>query len=127
MTLKVLITLALAGSLGIAASAKTPMPVGTLTAARNLAAQGTKTGYIITGQLRSTNGCMDVRFSPVRMPDGYDADQYRRPGTEHKMCTEIVTWKPAKLSVKSQRHPAFIVIRSVGHESGQRVRVKPWM
>jgi hypothetical protein len=128
MTKKLSLALPLAAMLGVSVSAATmgPQPVGSLTAAQKLAAQGTKSGYVLTGELRSTNGCMDVRFDPYRMQDHYQAVQYRRPGTEHKLCTQIVTWKKAIVTVKG-RHPMYVMVHSTGHEDGQRIRVKPWM
>jgi len=84
-------TVACASVLTIAVPSDAVMtPAGTLTAARALTAVRTPTGYTLSGELQSLNTCMDVHFVANRMIDGYDALQYKRPGSG-PICGMVVT------------------------------------
>ena|SRR5665213_1154231 len=107
-------TVACASVLTIAVPSDAVMtPAGTLTAARALTAVRTPTGYTLSGELQSLNTCMDVHFVANRMIDGYDALQYKRPGSG-PICGMVVTWKKTMLSVTTPRKPLIAHVRVAG-------------
>jgi hypothetical protein len=113
--LKILLsTVACASVLTVALPSEAVMtPAGTLTAARALTAVRTATGYTLSGELQSLNTCMDVHFVANRMIDGYDALQYKRPGSG-PFCGNAVTWKKSTLAITTKRKPLFAHVRVAG-------------
>ena len=111
--LKAVAWMLLLSSTSAGAASAAPMPPGTLTAARDLHADKSATGYTLSGKLLSTNTCMDVRFSPLRKPDTFEAQQFKRAGSG-PICGQLATFKPASLAVATAKVPPQVHVRVSG-------------